>query len=292
LDLIQDLNQQLNKLSSWKNWAAENKRENLYHQAQHILLQINEQLSTSSESKVGPESEPKAEPESKDLENIYQTFSGQIKQLRQEWKELKGRSDDKMWEKFNQCCNQSFELFAPYLEQQTQLRQENTKKKETLCQQLENYIQHMHWRSATNQEDKLEADENINSKHLEQIDWKQVDSILKQAKKEWNAIGASDRASYKALFSRYKAATTIIEHKRHKAWEINSKKFETLIVKAKELDELIDSDLTAAIKECKKLQADWKKVGPTQQRQRKILWKNFRSACDKVFSKRNEKCAA
>ena len=51
---------------------------------------------------------------------------------------------------------------------------------------------------------------------------------------------------------------------------------------------LVETDLNQAIKECKQVQKEWKTIGPTQQKKRKVLWKKFRTACDFIFNKREE----
>src|SRR5205085_284874 len=39
--------------------------------------------------------------------------------------------------------------------------------------------------------------------------------------------------------------------------------------------------------EVKKLQAEWKTIGPVSRGQEKAIWERFRSACDRFFSRRH-----
>src|SRR5262249_14657976 len=42
-------------------------------------------------------------------------------------------------------------------------------------------------------------------------------------------------------------------------------------------------DVDAAIRQCKVMQAEWKKIGPVPRSDSDAVWRRFRSACDRVF---------
>lgn len=57
----------------------------------------------------------------------------------------------------------------------------------------------------------------------------------------------------------------------------------------KRAEELKDSDdLNFATNELKKLQREWQEVGPVSEKISNAIWKRFRTACDFVFSKKEE----
>ncbi|MBF0265491.1 MAG: DUF349 domain-containing protein [Gammaproteobacteria bacterium] len=262
LEGIKETQQQLSQLSSWKNWANDYKRESLSSQAQEIFLNIEKQLNELPEN----------------IESVYQLYAAQIKDLRSQWKLLKGPSNKHTWEAFNNYCNQSFELFQPYIEQLESIKQKNVETKKKLCAQLQQYVEHMNWNN--NQE--------LTDKDFQETDWKQVDNILKQANKEWRAIGKINHNDHQKLHKQFKQSQQIINHQLNQVWDKNAAKFKQLIDEANQLVEISEQDLNKAISECKRIQANWKRVGPTRQKIRKVLWNKFRQSCDLVFNKREQ----
>jgi len=263
LEKVRSSDDQLKQLTSWKNWANNRERENLCQKSAQLLDKI--KLSD------------------KDISIIYNKYGDQVKDLRNQWKQLKGRSPDQLWEQFNNNCNQCFELFKPYFEQQEELRTQNLQLKEAICEQLENYIQFMNWPSpATN------STNNDANKTNTEIDWIQVNKIVRQAKNEWQKVGPTDKKKSQKTFNRYNKSIDIVNKELKKIWIENQKKYQHLIDQVFDLHKLLDKDLNKAINEAKSLQAQWNQLGPVQHYQRKTLWKNFRKGCDVIFNKREE----
>jgi|GEM_PF-2395440 len=256
LDKVKDSGNQLNQLNAWKNWANNRKRENLCSKAEDILSSI-----TNSEANIS---------------DIYHEYSDQIKDLRSQWKQLSGRSPDELWNRFNHACNQAFEKFEPFFEKQAELRGQNVEIKRQIVTQLKTYVEYMKW--------PLSDEQGPNS----DIDWKQVQTILSQAKKEWNSIKQIDRKNYKPIAKEFDKYTDIIETELKKTWSKNQVLYNELIDKVYALQEILDDDLHSAIAQAKNLQNQWKKIGPVQHFQRKKLWRKFRKGCDIIFKKRDE----
>ncbi|MFK5985366.1 MAG: DUF349 domain-containing protein [Pseudomonadota bacterium] len=256
LEKVRSSDSELNKLSSWKNWANNRERENLVQQAQDILAKIQQS--------------------DKNIAIVYEQYGDQVKSLRQQWKKLTGRSPDKLWEQFNNSCNLCFEQFTPYFDQQNKQREDNLLLKQGICTQLEDYINYMQWPS---------AGENETS---EDIDWLQVNKILRQAKAEWKSIGPIENSQHQKLLKKYNHLVNIINAELKILWAKNQKKYQQLIEQVFALHKNLDKDLNKAINEAKSLQSQWNKIGPVQHFQRKTLWKNFRKGCDIIFNKRDE----
>ncbi len=255
LKTLNQFRSELGKFSSWRNWAHENEREHLAQQAEQLFS------ATSNNTQ---------------LENSYQEVVEQVKTLRQSWKRLKSPSSDELWERFNNACSQTYELCTPWLKIEAQARLKHLQAKQDLCDQLEQYIETMHWPS----DSKAAVDQTI--------DWVKVDKIIRQARKEWNAIGFVDRKAYKGITKRFDRSVHIIRAELKKVWDLNQEKFYHIIDKAKNLHELADTDLDQAIEQTKQLQQDWKTIGPVPSFQRNKLWKKFRKNCDLVFARRQD----
>src|SRR5205814_2857693 len=70
---------------------------------------------------------------------------------------------------------------------------------------------------------------------------------------------------------------------RKTVWAANLTKKDALIAKAEALQESTDWDATAA--EIKKLQAEWKTIGPVKKSRSEALWQRFRGGCDHFFAR-------
>lgn len=251
---------ELGELSSWKSWAHDHERENLRHRAENIFSQAKESNNLASE---------------------YKDITSQIKELRRQWKKMHSHTADNLWQKFNNACNACYELCIPFIEQQEQDRSNNLIQKESLCEQLENYIHAMGWVAKDNNE----AAEHSETKNT---DWIQVDKITRQARKEWKSIGFFDRKAHKKINQRFENAMQIIRDELHKGWEINQQLFEQLISKVEALHESIENDLDGVINQAKKYQQQWKQIGSVSPYQHNKVWKKFRAACDIIFDKKQE----
>lgn len=252
---LQKFHSQLDDLSSWRNWAHDNERENLTIKAEQLAEQI--------QNAQNPESE-------------YTDITAQVKELRKQWKTMHSHTQEELWLRFNNACNLAYEQCKPFIDKQNEVRSANLIGKQSLCDQIENYTKTMAWPSSDN----TEVDHSI--------DWIQVDKITKQARKEWSNIGFVDRKYHRAINQRFDKAIEVIRVELKKAWQINQDKFYDLINKVEDLQESLDDDLPGAINKAKNYQQDWKKIGPVSSFQRNKLWKKFRSGCDVVFNKRQE----
>jgi len=70
---------------------------------------------------------------------------------------------------------------------------------------------------------------------------------------------------------------------RKTVWSANLAKKDALIAKVEALQESTDWDATAA--EIRKLQAEWKTIGPVKKSRSEALWQRFRGACDHFFAR-------
>ncbi len=259
---LADKSKQLYQLNDWKFWANEHHREALATKAEEILKDIQ-----SAEH---------------DISYYYEHYSDQLKNLRQQWKQLKGKSNEDLWQRFDQACNQCFDAFKPYFEKQQQIREKNRQQKMELVNQLRDYLQHMGW---------LDNKNGVNTAEIpaeKDIDWSQVERILKQAKAEWYRIGKVEKQYHKPLQQQYQNYIKIIEKHLRQVWDRHIQAYEQIIEQARALENNLDSNLDQAVSAAKELQKKWQQIGHIPYRKRKKLWNKFRQACDVIFDKRDE----
>ena len=98
------------------------------------------------------------------------------------------------------------------------------------------------------------------------------------------------RGSEKAIWERFRAACDQFFSRRHDdlkkrkdEWSENLARKEALCAEAEALATSTDWDAAAA--QCKKLQAEWKQIGPVRRSKSEAVWQRFRAACDVFFDR-------
>jgi hypothetical protein len=119
-------------------------------------------------------------------------------------------------------------------------------------------------------------------------DWIKTADAIKALQAEWKTVGPAPRAEEKRLWERFHAAcdgffTRRREdlQQRKEAWASNLARKEALCAQAEAVAET--TDWPKGIDEIKRLQAEWKTVGPVRKTRTEELWQRFRAACDKFF---------
>ncbi len=115
---------------------------------------------------------------------------------------------------------------------------------------------------------------------------------LHEIQEQWKTVAEAPRAQAQALWHRYRQAADPIQVKvreffAHRAEERkqNLEKKLALIERAEALADSTDWIRTA--EELKRLQAEWQQTGPVPRQDTKVMWKRFRDACDRFFTRRN-----
>ena len=121
-------------------------------------------------------------------------------------------------------------------------------------------------------------------------DWIKTAEELKKLQAEWQQIGAVPRQETKATWKRFRDACDRFFTRRNadlaerkEAWAANLAKKEALCARAEELAASRDWDRSAA--EIRRLQADWKTIGPVRRNKSEAIWNRFRAACDTFFDR-------
>jgi len=121
-------------------------------------------------------------------------------------------------------------------------------------------------------------------------DWAKATVRFQELQNEWRALGGVPRSDARDLAQRFRAACNAFFSRRRddltarkKVWTDNLSKKEALCARAEALAESMDWD--AASGEMKRLQAEWKTVGPVRRSKSEALWQRFRGACDRFFDR-------
>jgi hypothetical protein len=193
--------------------------------------------------------------------------SNEMRTLQERWKPVAAapRSQaETLWTRFKTAQEQVYEKCKDFFAQQAVERVENLKKKEALCARAESMA--------------------------ESTDWVKTADAMKSLQAEWKSIGPVTRGNEKAVWERFRAACDKFFTRRQEDlkqrkqdWTENLKRKEALVAEAKQLSESTEWEQAAS--RIKRLQADWKTIGPVKKSKSDAIWNEFRGACDLFFER-------
>lgn len=193
-----------------------------------------------------------------------------IKALQEDWKNL-GHSvlNDSLWAQFNEAARKAFEPCKEYFKERKTKLQSNLAERNKICEALEALVPTL-------------QEETVNISNLNKIESKAV--------ADWKLYAPVEQAKIKKLQKRFNAVLTDIRQFKRKVLQGNAVRKLDLIAQAEKLDEL--EDVQEAMSEAKRLQAEWKSIGPSPFKDDRTHWNSFRAACDKLFNKRKNEAPA
>jgi len=107
---------------------------------------------------------------------------------------------------------------------------------------------------------------------------------------EWKTIGPVSRGQEKAVWERFRAACDKFFtrrqddlRRRKDEWASNLARKEALCEQAEALAD--STDWNTAADALKKLQTEWKTIGPVRKAKSEVVWHRFRDACDRFFER-------
>ena len=218
-------------------------------------VQVQEELCTKMEALI-----PLAETDPEKASNEMRT-------LQERWKPVAAapRSQaETLWTRFKAAQEQVYDKCKDFFSQQAAERVENLKKKEALCARAESMA--------------------------DSTDWVKTADAMKTLQAEWKAVGAVTRGNEKAVWERFRAACDKFFTRRQddlkqrkQDWTENLKRKEALVAEAKQLSESTEWEQAAS--RIKRLQVDWKTIGPVKKSKSDAIWNEFRGACDLFFER-------
>ncbi|MEO6026602.1 MAG: DUF349 domain-containing protein [Candidatus Binatia bacterium] len=249
---------ELRDMDEWRRFANAHLQEELIAMAEAIVASL------KAEEEAGTAS---------DLEATAKAF----RELQTRWQEVSDaplHSGKRLWDRFKAAMDFIRSRCEVYFAQLRQERSANLAAKAAI-------IEH--------------AEALANS-----TDWVKTAARLQELQKAWDETGPGPRDSGRNLAQRFRAACNVFFSRRRddlgtkkKEWDENLTRKDALCARAEQLSESTEWDVAAP--ELKKLQAEWKTVGPVSHKKSEVMWNRFRSAADKFFEryhKRHELAAA
>ncbi len=200
-------------------------------------------------------------------EESPETAARRMRELQGRWRSvaLAPRTQgEAMWRRFKTAQDAVFARTSVYMAEQHAARGANLQKKQDLCARAEALAP--------------------------SSDWVKTAAELQALQAEWKTVGAVSRGHEKALWERFRAACDGFFSRRQEdlkkrkdEWSANLAQKEALCEEAERLAQSNDWDATAA--QFKRLQAQWKGIGPVRRSKSEVIWQRFRTACDGFFER-------
>ncbi len=198
--------------------------------------------------------------------------AAEVQKLRAEWKELDKQHANvpkSLWERFDGACEKAYAPAARHFAQLAAVRKEARKGREAFIAQAEAHAPTL---------------------LAEPRDLRAIAHWLQETDRAWHGsdLGSVDPGAWKKLDAQLKAALAplraLLAETRGKA----KQEREALVAQAKALAEKAGQRDTPS--QVKALQAQWKEhaiASPLAPRDERVLWEQFRAACDAVFNTRD-----
>ncbi len=196
-----------------------------------------------------------------------EAIAGQVRTLQEQWRQaadVPRAQGEALWKRFKTGHDAAWTRCEAHFAAQAETRGGNLAKKVALCERAEALA------DSTN--------------------WIQTADEIKKLQSEWKTIGAVSRGQEKSIWERFRGACDRFFSRRHAdlaerktVWAENLAKKEALCVKAESLKDSTEWD--AAAGEMKRLQAEWKTIGPVKKSRSEAMWQRFRGAADHFFAR-------
>jgi len=123
------------------------------------------------------------------------------------------------------------------------------------------------------------------------IPWKETSELIKALQEEWKAVGPTPKEKADDVWKRFRGACDKFFDARKAAFEASDAERQAHLQQQLDLcvavEKLADSsDWKRTGDEIKRLQGEWKNIGPVPRDKAEETWKRFRGACDKFFDAR------
>jgi len=195
----------------------------------------------------------------------WKETSNILKNLQKRWKDVgpvPKKEGDLLWKRFQKACNNFFNNLE-------KIKPENLKKKEQLCNEIEEIVNSITEKS------------NITNTNNKVID----------LQKKWKQIGPVDIKFSEEIWERFNSKCNQFYDKKNEIdKKIKEKQFENqkiktqLVLEAESFARSTDFKETA--EKLKFIQKKWHEVGPASRNVERELWEKLNEACDYFFTQR------
>ncbi|MEK6477020.1 DUF349 domain-containing protein [Catalinimonas sp. 4WD22] len=177
-----------------------------------------------------------------------------------------------LWQRFKSASDKIHERRREYVDQFKEELNQNLDQKLKLCDEVAEFA-------------------NFSSDSIRE--WNQKTKEIQALQKRWDAVGPMPREKAKEVnkkfwsnFKQFFANKGNFFKQLDAQREGNLEKKEQLVEKAESLKESNDWQKTA--NELKRLQREWKDIGPVPEKVRNEIYQRFKSACDTFFERKRE----
>jgi hypothetical protein len=199
----------------------------------------------------------------------------ELQKLHEEWKEIGPVPQDKkdeIWERFKAATDKINAIRREHYSKIQEEQNANLETKTALCEKAEELL--------------AEENTTINA-------WQKKSEELSELFKVWKTVGPAPKKQNEDIWARFKGTMdTFFAKKKEFFASLKDKQTENLerkinlCIEAEALQE--STEWKKATERFKKMQEEWKAIGPVPKRHADKIWKRFRAACDTFFSRKAE----
>jgi hypothetical protein len=239
---------ELREMDEWRRFANGQQQEKLIAMAEAIVASL------------------KAEEEAGTKSDLAATAKA-LRELHTRWQDVAEgprHSAQRLWESFKSATDLMRSRCEVYFTEMRALRGRSLEVKKALAEEAESLA--------------------------ESTDWAKTAARFQELQQAWQDAGPAPRDTGRELGQRFRAAcNTFFARRREdladrkKAWTENLARKEALCERAESLADSSEWDATSS--ELKRLQAEWKTIGPIRRNKSEAVWNRFRAACDRFFER-------
>lgn len=239
---------ELRELDEWRRFANAQRQEQLIGMAEAIVASL------------------KADEDAAKPSDLAATARA-LRELHAEWQqvaEAPRQVAQRLWDRFRTATDFIRARCETYFAQRRQERAVSADKRTALAEEAEQLV--------------------------ESTDWAKTAARFQAMQAEWQTLGRLVSDQDRTLAQRFRAAGNAFFARRRedlldrkKVWTDNLAHKEALCAQAEALAESTDWDVTAT--EMKRLQSEWKTVGPVRKNKSEAIWTRFRAAADHFFER-------
>ena len=209
-----------------------------------------------------------------DEKSITKAFKS-LQKLHEEWKEVgpvPQEKKDEIWERFKSATDKINQIRREHYAKIEEEQAGNLETKKALCDKAEELL--------------AEEYTSVNA-------WQKKSNELSEIFNVWKTVGPASKKDNEEIWQRFRGAMdTFFAKKKAFFASLKDRQTENLERKTQlciEAEALMEStDWKNATEQMKKLQEEWKTIGPVPKRHTDKIWKRFRAACDTFFNRKNE----
>ena len=209
-----------------------------------------------------------------DEKSITKAFKA-LQKLHEDWKEIgpvPQEKKDEIWERFKAATDKINQIRREHYSKIEEEQTANYEAKKTLCEKAEEVV--------------AEDYTSVNA-------WQKKSNELSEIFGVWKTIGPANKKDNEEIWQRFRGAMDAFFAKKKTFFAtLKDRQTENLERKTQlciEAEALMEStEWKNVTEQMKKLQEEWKTIGPVPKRHADKIWKRFRAACDTFFARKNE----